>query len=495
MQNSLTTIQLKAQQRYLSSSKAKNTVPTEDDFKYIPSSGLRFNLKTITAVPSGFSTAQRLLDKRSRAPQELRTEEPVNGGKALVTPCETSKPLIEGIDENTGEIQRFTLNEHTSTYELEFDESQYRIGNFILQSAAREILKTETKGNESTLSGKTPIFRVCGCLRNRQSKSSQIGILKTDSGNFGYTGLQTCGSIWTCKVCASRISERRSVEIRTAVDAWLGQGHGVIFVTNTFPHSKNDDLREMLARLFDVCWNRYINHRGYKRFRKSVGYVGRIRAVEVTYSPLNGWHPHIHEIWFIEKPATAFDLVKFKETLFPTWLASTLGSGFKEPSFKHGLDVRDASAAADYISKFGKEPSWDISKELSKSHIKKGKKESITPFDMVREYAATSCKKMASLFREYAYSFFGRAQLLWSNGLKERFGIHEIKDQAIAEFKDEVTHLLASISFTDWLLVLRFDRTYRCRANLLEHARTGGADAVYSYLDWLRTKPLDSIHS
>jgi hypothetical protein len=359
-----------------------------------------------------------------------------------------------------------------------------RLESFALQGAAREILKEITK--EGKEGKQVPRYRVCNCLRNAASGSDGVSILKSvavDSVRFG--GLQTCGSVWHCKICATRVSEVRKLEVRHAVDTWLEQGHGVIFVTNTFPHCRQDDLRVLLSKLLDVAWNRYINHWSYKKARKALGYIGRIRALEVTHGEANGWHPHLHEIWFVEKPLNKTAMLALETALFKVWKVTALGAGFKAPSRKYGVNVQGASSAADYIAKFGTEPRWEVGKEMAKSHVKKSRDaKGKTPFDLLRAFAETGCKYSAALFREYAIGFAGKVQLYWSQGLKGIFRIEEISDEQIAEKQDDEAVVLAQISWADWRNVLRSAD----RGILLELARGGGADAVECYLSSLRMR-------
>lgn len=432
-----------------------------------------------------FKERQKRLAADGPRPELARTEDG-SGEAALLPPAKSQSRSRQVIDEKTGEIQGFSYNERRNEFEADFDPVTARLEAFALQAAAREILKGITKPAKTEGGKPRPQYRVCDCLRNSLSGAEGVSIVKSarvDSVRF--SGLQTCGSVWHCKVCGTRISEVRKLEVRHAVDTWLAAGHGVLFVTNTFPHARADDLREMLAKLLDVAWNRYINHRSYKRVRKLLGYLGRIRALEVTWSEQNGWHPHVHEIWFIEKPLSDKEMKAVKSELFKVWKVTAKGAGFKAPSYKHGLDVQGAESAADYIAKFGTEPRWEIAKEMAKSHIKKSRdRKGRTPFDLVREYAETGASYAADLFREYAVAFAGKTQLYWSQGLKGEFKIDEISDEQIAAHQEDDAIVLAQLTFEEWRLVLRS----RDRGLVLELARNGGAEAVALYIGSLRAR-------
>lgn len=420
-----------------------------------------------------------------KRPERGTSEDAFESAKsALLTPAKSQSQKRVVIDEESGEIQGFTLNKKSMEFEADFEPAIARLESFALQGAAREILKGITREGKE---GK-PVarYRVCNCLRNAASGCDGVTILKSvavDSVRF--SGLQTCGSVWHCKICATRVSEVRKLEVRHATDTWLEQGGGVLFVTNTFPHGRQDDLRVLLAKLLDVAWNRYINHRQYKKARTALGYIGRIRALEVTHGEANGWHPHVHEIWFIEKPLNKTAMLALENALFKVWKVTALGAGFKAPSRKYGISVQGAESAADYIAKFGTEPRWEVGKEMAKAHVKKSRDaKGKTPFDLLRSFAESGCKYSASLFKEYAIAFAGKVQLYWSQGLKGIFRIEEISDEQIAHKQDDDALVLAQITWEDWRIVLRSAD----RGILLELARGGGADAVEVYLAGLRMR-------
>ena len=61
-----------------------------------------------------------------------------------------------------------------------------------------------------------------------------------------FVGLQTCGSVWTCPICANRIQEVRRQEIATAMDYFYKAGKQAVMVTFTFPHTAKDTLKSCL---------------------------------------------------------------------------------------------------------------------------------------------------------------------------------------------------------------------------------------------------------
>ena len=73
--------------------------------------------------------------------------------------------------------------------------------------------------------------------------------------------------------------------------------------------------------------------------------------------------------------------------MYGVWKDCALKSGLSEPSEKHGLHLQSGNAAGNYVSK------WGLEHEMTKGHVKKGKQESRTPFDILRSYEETKKKK------------------------------------------------------------------------------------------------------
>ena len=84
-----------------------------------------------------------------------------------------------------------------------------RVQRFALQSVARAIL---------------PTSRTAKCMRIRTGRTD-VQVWKSKAHHTAsYGGLQTCGSVWTCPVCAAKIAERRRVELLDAMEMHKAQG-------------------------------------------------------------------------------------------------------------------------------------------------------------------------------------------------------------------------------------------------------------------------------
>ena len=347
-----------------------------------------------------------------------------------------------------------------------------RVVRFALQSVSRNIL---------------PTSRTAKCLRIR-AYNSEIQVWKHhEHGTAAYAGLQTCGSVWACPVCAAKIAERRRVELQTALALHragvgiAGGGAGaVLLLTLTTPHQKTDKLSELLE-MQAKAMHRFWRDMTVRGIFKEMGTVGHVKATEVTHgrrSPQNnGWHPHYHCLIFC---GSGVDLTRFDDAqrkdwavrLYLRWAACCVRSGLGEPSFAHGLKLDNGTEAANYAAK------WGLEDEMTKGHTKKAT-HGETPFDFLRAYLADgSDKQAAALFKEFAETFKGKRQLSWSKGLKSRFAVEEVSDEELSTRVEEEAVLLGQINVDQWRDVLKVD----ARATVLEIAARSGWHEVQRFL-------------
>ena len=372
-----------------------------------------------------------------------------------------SKNAAQKVDPETGEILGF------------IDPMAGRIQRFIFQSVTRKLL---------------PDSRTNNCLRVRQG-SKQIQVHKSvQHGTASYSGLQTCGSVWVCPVCAAKIAERRRAEIIAAMAAHNAAGGCVHMLTLTAPHQRGDDLAQLLANQAKAL-NSFWNDRQVKAVLREMGTVGQIRALEVTHGRKsahnNGWHPHYHVLLFngLEPHLMRFKALLDEEMrewtlrLYAVWARVCVKAGLGEPSLQHGLKLDDGSRAAKYVSK------WGLEDEMTKGHTKKAL-HGETPFDFLRVLVENpEDRQAAALFIEFARVFKGKRQLYWSRGLKARYGIGEKTDDDLAQDKeDEFAVLLGTITIEQWRDVLAVEG----RGAVLSMASRGGWPAVVDYLATIR---------
>jgi len=432
--------------------------------------------------PKGFPAYVRRLEREARAAATPDHAQAGAGGvvvQGLGNNTESRAGFTEVLDEKTGEIQRLTVHPRSRQLVVqtpsEFSVLNARANRLSAQSSAGRLL-----ANEVTPRGTQ--WRVSGCIRRKVG--AEVSVLYSPSmkkAHFG--GLMVCGSVWTCPPCAVKVSERRKNEVVQATDLHKKQGGGLYMITLTTSHKRSDDLADWLARFSDAR-ARMRRQRAYRELVQRMGHVGNVRALEVTYGDSNGWHPHEHSLWLTSKPLSDTRLRQLRSELFALWRAACLAAGLPLPNRARGVNVVVMESAAEYVAKFGREPRWGVGSEMAKQHSKVGQAKSLTPFDLLRLYhdgsADGSHKRFGALFVVFAKAFFGKRQIIWSDGLKELFGIVQVSDEEIAEEEADDAAELVRITATQWRCVLH--QKADVRQILLERAESGGHAAVVEYL-------------
>ena len=307
------------------------------------------------------------------------------------------------------------------------------------QTAARLVLDKEHR------------IKFCGRWNVSQAvKDLSVAIIKSKTGIASYRNLSKCGLGWVCPVCAMRISDKRREEMNLAQDLHDKSGGARYLITYTMPHGIQDSLSDLYDKIREARMY-MIRHRDYKTYFNKENYVGEIRALEVTYSKNNGWHPHIHSVIFMKNKFQSVE--KLKEKLFSLWSKACVKVGLPCPSFEHGVDVKESAFASDYIAKWGY--------EMTRWHQKKGHLTSMSPFQFLDAFADekdnVSAYFYAEKFKEFVEATKGSRQLSWSKGLKSHFKVDEISDEEIMVDEDKDSDLFGWITAEQW----KFIRTYK----------------------------------
>jgi hypothetical protein len=313
--------------------------------------------------------------------------------------------------------------------------------------SARQQGRAERFALKSVVGRLLPESRTSKCMR-WQVPGQQTSIhLSTEHRRAFFSGLQVCASVWACPVCAAKISERRRVELVSAIATAKAMSLQVHLLTLTVPHGLGDDVRVVLARILEA-WKKTTHGRAGQGIRAAFQIRGMIRALEVTHGK-NGFHPHLHVLVFSAGSHSPQD---FQSAFSPLWQKVCIAAGLSSPSDEHGCKVSDGSYAARYASK------WGLESEMTKNHLKKGKSGSRSPWDFLRDVfeKRDSHEKSAALFRVYAAAFKGRRQLVWSVGLRDLLGLGVVAtDEEIADQIQDEAVVLAQITPEEWSAILR----------------------------------------
>lgn len=263
-----------------------------------------------------------------------------------------------------------------------------------------------------------PDERVKRCGRHRHSQT--VDIHRSAKGAH-FVGVETCGSVWHCPVCAARIAEQRRDEVAQVIEGATEAGGAAYMLTLTMRHNRRDKLGYLKAAIADG-WRKAQARRSYRVFKAKFGVTGTIRAIEVTHGHENGWHPHLHILFITKRVFDSDEMAEVQTILFDLW-ADVLNSLTGRYVALDALDFRPAKAS-DYVTK------WGADRELVKGQQKEGWG-SMSPWQLLEAFSAGN-KRAGRLFKEYAATFKGAQQLTWSKGLKDRFGIGEVSDEEAA---------------------------------------------------------------
>lgn len=403
------------------------------------------------------------------------------------------KPMLRYLDQH-GEVSRMfdTKTGEVFTFEKKGKKSkrvrtkeERLTDKFSLQAVAAKLL---------------PDYRVakCGCCV--QSKTHNLRVYKSKQHDtVSISNLQSCGSVWLCAYCAAKIAERRRQEILVAMAAHKAFGGSVSFCTRTVPHTKNDGLKDIQSN-FRHAEKLLKGHRSYMSLMKETKVIGSIKVFEITVGK-NGWHLHVHEIYFhapdafegsalMKNPNYVAFLKNFESQMYSRWRLAAVKAGFKEPSVANGLQIQNGDFAAEYVSKWGIEPSndWAADSELTKSHMKKSNK-GLSPFDLFRLYDETGDERLVPLIQEYGQVMHGQRQLIWSRGLKKHFGITDISDEELAEKLEDDAEEIGVLSYDQWQFIIK--KSLRTEVYLLAGQ---GWDVLSSFLQSFADYPEFSFY-
>jgi len=253
-----------------------------------------------------------------------------------------------------------------------------------------------------------PFRRTCSC----GFAKGTVGVAWSSSADTAYpaSGVITCGSVWACPVCSSKIRRVRTSEVETVAQWHADNGGELVMLTLTLRHTRGDSLATLVRGLSDA-WRAVQASPTWKARRKSLS--GMVRALEVTQSFTvgggGGWHPHLHVLLLVPAGADATDVaLDVGLELTRGWgdaVANALGEKFR-PSDAVGVDVRViAAGAARYVTK--------ISMEVTRADLKDGDRSIWSLIDL--EYWRR--------WGEYCAAMKGRRAVQFSRGLRAAAGL------------------------------------------------------------------------
>lgn len=291
--------------------------------------------------------------------------------------------------------------------------------------------------------------------------------IRGGGSNAAFSGLLKCRTK-SCPVCLAR---RRSeaAELVSGVVRQLAPDTQPYLATFTVRHGSRDSL-ERTGHGIRACWRKLISGRAWQHIRKELG-LEYIVSEEVTWGAENGWHPHLHVLFFPSRPLD-IDTLWLADVLFERWASIVereLGPQYA-PLPGPGVDFRPC-AGERYIAKLGL--------ELSDPGTKRGRDgKGRTPLQILEDWAANRNAEDLELYREWEAALKGRRDLTWSKGLRaaRQLAAERLKEARSEQPQDVIAELPGPV----------WDRL-RDRAGfipeLLDAAERDGLEGVLGVID------------
>lgn len=294
-----------------------------------------------------------------------------------------------------------------------------------LPARSRRYIRRSALWKESSLLR----VRRCGRVRRAEFVGVRVG-----SAGAGFSGLCTCGSPWACPVCNAKIMARRALEIGLAIAAHQATGGRVIFQTLTLRHHAGQSLIELWSALL-AAWRSATTGKAWAGRRSSLGMLGWIRAVEVTWGR-HGWHVHIHALLFVGPEVERVQVAEFGSWLADRWSRAVVRQGLEAP-LAAGQFARLVTGPADadlaaYISK-----ATDLGLELTQSQSKRARRghKTVSPWSLLGDVIDKGDADALDRWHVWEQGSKNRRQITWSKNLRRALlgQEREVSDEEIAD--------------------------------------------------------------
>ena len=266
-----------------------------------------------------------------------------------------------------------------------------------------------------------PKERVGTCGRRRRRT---VTLQRSSKGQgVSWSGIETCGSVWACPICASKVRAARGDEVRFYIEHHLDRGGYVTLVTLTTSHSWAENLIDVYDDV-QKAWAKTTSGRPWKRLVDQYGILGPIVAVEVTCG-CNGWHPHLHVLLFhwkpMGRPGSDMDLAG---DLRERWTYMVDKHTDRTALGRVGCDVIPISGEAGIARYLNK-----VHYELTRGDLKRGRWGSRSAWQIGMDAAETGDASDIRAWKEYVEATKGRRMLRVSRELVAWYGKPPTADQ------------------------------------------------------------------
>nr|WP_240544315.1 protein rep [Bifidobacterium sp. SO4] len=258
-------------------------------------------------------------------------------------------------------------------------------------------------------------------------------VVQLVDGKAGFRNLEHCCSPWACSICSTIIRAHRAGELRQVVTAWTEQGHGLAFLTVTRPHTISEPLEVGLDRV-QSGWRELGASQKWRTLKQVYGIRHWVRSTEITWNLSHGWHAHIHALLFLEDPDA--DVNGLGREIRELWSGLLSRDGGRPISRRHGVTCLPVATTPEQVASYLSKSSDGISAELMRMDAKRGRKASLSPFQLLDQETIDQLGPGTArrLWLEYVAATHGRRSVTWSRKLRgELMPTRERTDQEIIE--------------------------------------------------------------
>ena len=344
------------------------------------------------------------------------------------------------------------------------------------------------------------------CGRVPINKHGAVGVRLHKVGgkkSAGFAGLSTCGRIWLCPVCNSKVMASRALEIGVTL-AWASaNGYSVIWGSLTASHRLGVGLgwlinvqRSSWRRLVSLkpWWSDSLAHGGNR--------VGYIRAAEITVGA-NGWHPHFHPLIIVKGSYT--DAVNTSRWIVREWVAGIklAGGSAVARDAQQLVVLRPAEAGqalADYVTKARYTPeklALEAVWSQSKVGARRGRVGATSAHWGLLTAAGAGEAVEGLAWWELEAATAGHRMIAWSRELRALVGLGvEASDEKIAAATvGDLEDTVCWITPAGWVTVANLPD---CASQILDVLEQGGWSALRAFLDlngvvWVTSAELDIV--
>ncbi|MDH4147691.1 MAG: protein rep, partial [Acidimicrobiia bacterium] len=154
-------------------------------------------------------------------------------------------------------------------------------------------------------------------------------------------GVVVCAAANLCLWCGIKIAAARARQIELLAAVMKALGFHCYMLTPTFSHARSDGLALSYQDMMDA-WTALRQSRLFRKLTAGGG--GFCRQVEVTWSPANGFHPHLHILMWSKLDLDAdpiwgpSEVDQMAHDLWREWSAQMAKAG-RNVSEEHGITL------------------------------------------------------------------------------------------------------------------------------------------------------------